>query len=121
MHDFNYGSEGRLLTHPKLGAFLEGFALEETLHALQPDEAWFYAVHSGSELDLLIRKDGRSVGIECNRQDAPRLTRSMAVAMADLKLDELWVVYPGDREYALGDRIRVRPLVDVAGPRPKER
>jgi predicted AAA+ superfamily ATPase len=113
--------ESRLLAHPKLGASWEGFALEETLHALQPDEAWFYAVHSGSELDLLIRKDGRTIGIECKRQDAPRLTRSMAVAMADLNLDELWVVYPGDREYALGDRIRVRPLVEVAGPRPKER
>ncbi len=84
-------------------------------HALQPDEAWFYAVHSGSELDLLIRKDGRTIGIECKRQDAPRLTRSMSVAMADLNLDELWVVYPGEREYALGERIRVRPLLGVAG------
>lgn len=106
--------ENSLLSHPKLGASWEGFALEETLHALQPDEAWFYAVHSGSELDLLVRKDGRTIGIECKRQDAPRLTRSMSVARADLKLDELWVVYPGEREYALGERIRVRPLLDLA-------
>ena len=45
-------------THPKLGASWEGFALEETLKAAMPDEAHFWAVHSGSELDLLLFRSG---------------------------------------------------------------
>lgn len=105
-------SIGELLTNPKLGASWEGFALEEILQVQQPDQAWFYAVHSGSELDLLMQVNGRRIGVEFKRADAPTATRSMHVAMTDLQLDELWVVYPGIRAYALDDRIQVRPLAD---------
>jgi predicted AAA+ superfamily ATPase len=102
-----------LLTHPKLGASWEGFALEETLHALQPDGAWFYAVHSGSELDLFLHLRGKRIGVDFKRQDAPRITRSMQISSRDLELDELWIVYPGEREFQLGERVRVRPLASV--------
>lgn len=101
-------------THPKLGASWEGFALEETLKAAVPDEAYFWAVHSGSELDLLMFRNGRRTGVEFKRSDAPKLTRSMGIAMADLKLDELVVVYPGIRTYGLAERVKVLPLAEIA-------
>ena len=100
----------QLLTHPKLGASWEGFALEEILQAQQPDHAWFYAVHSGSELDMILEVRGRRIGVEFKRADAPAATRSMHVAMTDTALDELWVVYPGARSYELADRITARSL-----------
>lgn len=106
-----------LLTHPKLGASWEGFALEEIVQAHQPDHVWFYAIHSGSELDLLMETRGRRIGVEFKRADAPRATRSMHLAMADTGVDELWVVYPGTRSYALDDRITVRPLHECIVPR----
>jgi hypothetical protein len=105
-------SAAGLLTHPKLGASWEGFALEEILQAQQPDQSWFYAVHSGSELDLLMEIGGRRIGVEFKRADAPHAMRSMHLAIADTKLDELWVVYPGTRTYALDKKITVRPLVE---------
>jgi len=105
-------SPAQLLTHPKLGASWEGFALEGILQAQQPDHTWFYAVHSGSELDLIMETRGRRIGVEFKRADAPAATRSMHIAIADTALDELWVVYPGTRSYALTDRITVRPLAD---------
>ncbi len=100
-------------THPKLGASWEGFALEETLKAAAPDEAYFWAVHGGSELDLLLFRDGRRTGVEFKRSDAPGWTRSMGIAMTDLKLDELVVVYPGMRSYELADRVKVLPLTEI--------
>lgn len=102
-----------LLTHPKLGASWEGFALEELLQAHQPDQAWFYAVHGGSELDLLMEKGGHRIGVEFKRADAPSATRSMHLALTDLALHELWVIYPGTRTYSLADRITARPLSDA--------
>ena len=102
-----------LHVHPKLGASWEGFALEETLHALKPLTAYFYAVHSGAELDLFILHRGKRLGIEFKRQDAPKITRSMQTAMNDLKLDALWIVYPGDREYELSEQVTVRPLSTI--------
>lgn len=104
----------QLLTHPKLGASWEAFVIEETIRAESPDEVWFYGVHSGSEVDLLMIKNGRRIGVEVKRADAPALTRSMQIAIHDLKLDELWVIYPGARTYALSDRVTVKPLQSPA-------
>jgi hypothetical protein len=103
-----------LLTHPKLGASWEGFALEQVLTALRPFDAWFYAVHSGAELDLFLPTAGRRLGVEFKRQDAPKITRSMRVAIADLQLDELWIVYPGTREVSLEPGVVLKPLASLS-------
>jgi hypothetical protein len=66
-----------------LGASWEGFGLEDILQARQPDHVWFYAVHSGSELDLLMEVRGRRIGVEFKRADARRATRSMHLAITD--------------------------------------
>ncbi|MBI2435931.1 MAG: ATP-binding protein [Candidatus Hydrogenedentes bacterium] len=96
--------------HPKVGASWEGYAVEEVLKALRPDEVYFWATHQGAELDLLLFKRGRRIGVECKRVDAPSLTPSMRIALEDLKLDELLVVYPGEKEYALAPRVKASPL-----------
>lgn len=101
----------QLLTHPKLGASWEAFVIEEVIRAERPDEVWFYGVHAGSELDLLMVRNGRRIGVEVKRADAPTLTRSMQIAMGDLKLDELRVIYPGTRTYRLAEGVTAMPLV----------
>jgi predicted AAA+ superfamily ATPase len=107
---------GALGRHPKVGASWEGFALDQVLRVAQPDEAWFWATHGGAELDLLLTKEGRRVGVEFKRADAPQLTPSMRIAMADLGLDALYVVYPGDRRYALAERVEAVPLAALLEP-----
>ena len=91
-----------LWLHPRSGASWEGFALEQVLHVAQPDEAYFLATHADAELDLLMFKRGLRVGVEFRRVDAPSMTASVYIAMNDLKLDALYVVYPGQRRYSLG-------------------
>jgi len=99
--------------HPKVGASWEGYAVEEVLKALRPDEAFFWATHQGAELHLLLFKHGRRLGVECKRKDAPTLTPSMRVALNDLNLDRLVIVYPGERRYALAERVEVIPLAEM--------
>jgi len=102
-----------LETHPKLGASWEGYAIEEIIKALQPDECYFWATHSGAELDLLLIKEGRRLGIECKRMDAPKLTPSLKSSMQELRLDQAVVVYPGERRYALASGIEAIPLSEL--------
>lgn len=109
------GSRRDLELHPKVGASWEGYAVEEVLKALRPDEAYFWATHQGAELDLLLMKRGRRIGVECKRMDAPKLTPSMRIALADLKLDQLLVVYPGPTRYALAPKVEVVPLTQLVG------
>lgn len=96
--------------HPKVGASWEGYAIEEVIKSVAPDEVYFWATHGGAELDLLMIKNGKRIGVECKRVDAPKLTASLRASVTDLKLDRVCVVYPGDRRYEIAAKIEAIPL-----------
>ena len=108
------GSERELMTHPKIGASWEGYVIEEVLHAICPDEAFFWATHQGAEIDLVLRLNGEMLGIECKRSDAPGMTPSIRIARDDLKLKAVAVVYPGSKRYSIAPGVEAVPLRDVA-------
>lgn len=102
-----------LLGHPKYGASWEGFALEQILMRTQASRPYFWATQQGAELDLLLEHDGRRIGIEFKCAEAPTTTKSMHIALADLDLERLLVVYPGSRRYPLHDNITAMPLAEA--------
>jgi len=104
---------GQVRGHPKLGASWEGFALEQVIALLETRDAYFWSTHGGAELDLLVLRGGRRYGFEFKHGDAPGTTRSMHIAIEDLGIDQLWVIYPGSVEYALSDRITVLPVAAI--------
>lgn len=103
-------TEYDLMTHRKLGASWEGYVIEEVINIAQPEAAYFWSTYNGAEIDLLLFVNGRPIGFECKRMDAPRLTNSMRIALQDLALEHLYVIYPGDRTYPLSEQITVLPL-----------
>ena len=84
----------------------EGFAIEQLLNIVGEDNVYFWGTHGGAELDLLLLRNGKRVGFEFKYQDAPRMTPSMRSALEDLKLDLLWVVYPGEKAYPMAENVR---------------
>ncbi len=94
-------------TYPKLGASWEGFAIQQAIEHLnlKEEETFFWAVHTGAELDLVFAKKGKLWGIEVKYNEAPRLTKSMKFAMSELSLSHLWVIYPGAGNYQLDKNI----------------
>jgi predicted AAA+ superfamily ATPase len=113
-HILGIKKEEDLLLHPKVGASWEGFALEEICRLLEADtqDSFFWASHNQAELDLLILKNGKKIGFEFKYQDAPKITPSMKIAMEDLELDCLHVIYPGSRDYRLTEKIDVYGLTN---------
>jgi predicted AAA+ superfamily ATPase len=114
-------SHEALLCHPRLGASWEGYVIEQLLAAWRPESSWFWATYGGAELDLLVLQNGLRIGVEIKRADAPRLSASMRQALADLDLDRLLVITPGERSYRLNERTQVLSLANAlgsAGPRP---
>ncbi len=100
-----------LLAHPRLGASWEGFALEQILAQVGERNAYFWRTQRGAELDLFVLHKGKRYGFEFKVSDAPQLTPSMRIAVEDLKLDYLWVLYPATGEpYALAEQIQACPL-----------
>lgn len=99
-----------LYSHPKIGASWEGFIIENVLMRELYDEVFFWATHQGAEIDLILRRGDALYGVECKRADAPRLTRSIRIALDDLKLKHVFVIYPGIQRFPLGRQVEAVPL-----------
>jgi len=64
------------------------------------------------ERDLLLFRTGERWGFEFKCSDAPAMTKSMHVALQDLALDRLFVIYPGKDRYRLHQKVEAIPLTD---------
>ena len=104
-----------LLAHPCVGASFEGFVIEQFLGSVGTADAYFWATHGGAELDLLLVVGGRRVGVEVKLTEKPGISRSMRVAMEDLGLTHLYVVYPGRHQFQLDERITAIPVASLNG------
>jgi uncharacterized protein len=102
-----------LVNHPKLGASWEGFVIEQMLMMEPHDDAYFWATHQGAEIDLILRRGDRLLGVECKRTDAPRLTPSIRIALEDLGIERIALIYPGNKRFPLSDNVEVIPLDDL--------
>ena len=96
-----------LLGHPRCGASWEGFAMHETVRLLSADwaDCYYWATHRGAEIDLLVFDGSRRLGFEFKRTSAPKMTRSLHSALADLRLDRAVIVFPGDARFPLHARV----------------
>lgn len=110
----NISNHQSLLVNPKLGASWEGIALEEIIRKRKADSenCYFWATHQNAELDLLLIENNKLIGFEFKYTDVPKMTKSMRIALEDLKLDELNVIYPGNKNFILDKKINVLGLVD---------
>lgn len=99
-----------LLATPRVGASWEGFALNQFMQVIKPSQAYFWSTYSGAELDFFFFHQGRRYGVEFKFNEAPKVSKSMYIALGDLNLEQLWVICPGPRHYAVDEKISVWPI-----------
>ena len=104
-----------LESHPKLGASWEGFVISQVTGLLgaRPHECYFWATHTGAELDLLIVRGRKRWGFEVKRTAAPTITPSMRIALSDLKLNRLFVIHAGKHSFDMAKKIRAVAIGDL--------
>ena len=56
-------------------------------------------------LDLFTHVEGKPYGFEFKRTDVPKLTPSMRIALDDLNLRRLFVIFPGHQTFSLPERV----------------
>lgn len=106
-------TEAEIVRHPTCGASWEGFVIEQLIRALEIDYPYFWATHQGAEIDLVFNKGGRMYGVEIKRADAPTMTPSMRSALQDLQLEQIVVIYPGNKRYSVHERVTVIPFAEM--------
>lgn len=100
-----------LYEHPRVGASWEGFALGQLLQIVKPSQAYFWSTYSGAELDLFFLHRGHRYGIDFKFSEAPKVSRSVRIAIKDLSLRHAWIVYPGQHQYPIDEQISAWPLL----------
>ncbi len=101
--------------NPKVGASFEGFGVEMIQRHFECFEnSFFWATHSGAELDLLVLHEGRKIGFEIKLTDQPTLTKSMQISCADLQLDHLYIITPHPGHYALKKNVSVIGINNIS-------
>jgi len=93
--------------HPKVGASWEGFMLRQIARLLdaEPEECFFWATHSGPEIDLLWVRGRRRWGFEFKRTSSPTMTRSLHAAVETLDLQRAFVIHAGEKTFPLHRKV----------------
>lgn len=102
-----------LLSHPGMGASWEGFVYEQLCRMVTPGDVYYWSTHGGAELDLFFIHKGKRYGVEIKSSEAPRVTKSMKVVISDLKLEHLWVLYPGQSTFPMTEEITAYPVREL--------
>ncbi len=105
----------QLEMHSKVGASWEGFVIDQVIQALDaaPHECFFWRTHAGAELDLLVVRGARRIGVDVKRTTAPVFTPSMRSAITDLKLGQLYVVHAGAVTFPLAKEVHAVAFGDL--------
>lgn len=108
----NIQTSEALYLHPKLGSSWEGFAMEEVIKMRQvrSEDCFFWSTYGDAEIDLLLYQNDKLTGFEFKYVDAPKMTKSMQIALKDLELEHIYVIYPGNKDYKLSEKITVVSL-----------
>jgi predicted AAA+ superfamily ATPase len=109
------GDLRQLERHPKVGASWEGLCLDTLIQHLgaRRDECFFWGLHSGPELDLLVVRGTQRRAFEIKRTTTPSVTPSMRAAVGALGLRSLDVVHAGEGTFPLAQGIRAVSIEDV--------
>ena len=111
LHSFlELRTEAEIIRHPSCGTSWEGYILEQMIRILEIDHPYFWATHQGAEIDLVFNQGGRMYGCEIKRSDAPIMTPSLRIALEDLKLERIFIIYPGKRRYSIHKQVDVIPF-----------
>ncbi|MCP4651806.1 MAG: ATP-binding protein [Candidatus Omnitrophica bacterium] len=106
-------TEAEVLRHPICGGSWEGFVIEQLIRFLDLDDVYFWATHQGAEIDLVFNRGGRMYGVEIKRADAPVMTSSIRIALDDLGLSRVAVIYPGKKRYSLHKKVEIVPFDEI--------
>ena len=100
--------------NPGAGASWEGFVIEQVA-ALMPTGAKlsFYRAATGTELDAVVERGDRRIGIEVKFSSAPKPAKGFWQALDDLGVAQAYVIAPVAHAYPLAANVEVLPVTQL--------
>ncbi|HRZ89310.1 MAG TPA: DUF4143 domain-containing protein, partial [Spirochaetia bacterium] len=105
-----------LMSHPDYGASWENFALESICSQAavrKKYRCFFYGVHSGGEIDLVLDDGSEKIAVEFKASSAPDVPGKYITALGALGITRAWIVAPVKTNYPAAHGIMVGPPMDL--------
>ncbi|OQX88802.1 ATPase, partial [candidate division KSB1 bacterium 4484_87] len=101
-----------LLGHPIYGASWESLMIENILQKYSSWNFGFYRTAAGAELDLILERAGKKIGIEFKASPSPKLTKGFWNALEDLQLNSAFIIAPVKGSFPIHKNVWVMSLTD---------
>lgn len=98
----------QLLAYPGVGASWESFALESICGDPRLSRQWdcyFYGVHSGGEIDLVLDNGNKRIGVEFKSSSAPDMPPKLIARMNEVEIEHSWIIAPVKQSYPVSDSV----------------
>lgn len=103
-----------LLGHPVAGFAWEGFVLQNILSSISNSyEVYFISTSADAEIDILLKKGRKLIGIECKFSTTPKVSKGFYNLKHDLKLSKSFVVAPVTKGYPIDKDTLVCNLTEL--------
>jgi predicted AAA+ superfamily ATPase len=99
-----------LLGNPILGNSWETFVVEQIITQFPDWKPTFYRTAAGAEMDLVLSRGNKRIGIEIKAASTPKVTKGFWSAIEDLKLEKTWIISPIHESYFIREDVRVSSL-----------
>jgi len=101
-----------LMGNPIFGNSWESFAVEQIASTLPDWEISFYRTSSGAEIDIVLTKGTKRIGVELKTSSAPKVTKGFWNVIEDLNLSSVYIINPMDDFYKIHDIVTVSSLTN---------
>jgi len=100
----------QLFNHPVYGSSWEVTVIENIINKLNSWKPYYYRTVKGAEIDLILVKANRIIGIEIKSSSTPTVTKGFWNAIVDIKITEAYIIAPVKMPYPLKNGVMVYPL-----------
>lgn len=109
----NINSSLTLLNNPVYGSLWEQLVLLNLTGHFADAKFYFYRTAIGSEVDFVMKYEGKTFAIECKAGDSFSLSKGNYNAIEDINPDMTYVVALVDRGYSKSDKIEIVTLAEL--------
>ncbi|RLD58061.1 MAG: hypothetical protein DRJ01_13060 [Bacteroidetes bacterium] len=99
-----------LLGNLILGNSWETFVVEQIITHFPDWNPTFYRIATGAEMDLVLSRGNKRIGIEIKASSTSKVTKGFWNAIEDLKLEKTWLIAPIHESYFIREDVKVSSL-----------
>lgn len=106
-------SPSKIFGHPGLAGLWEGLVLSHLKSHFNRLDISYYRTSNGAEMDFIIRRNGKTICLECKASVAPDVTKGFWNVLDDIKPDMAFIVAPVDIGYQKAPNVKVVSLMEL--------